>query len=64
MAHLAAVVVVLIAQLVIPVVPPLAEAFRASPLDAGEWLLVAAIALLPAAVAELIRGITRSEWVA
>ncbi len=61
---LAAVAVVLVAQIVIPLVPPLAEAFRASPLDAGEWLLVAVIALAPAVVAEAIRGVVRTEWVA
>jgi Ca2+-transporting ATPase len=60
-ACLAAVVI----QAAIPFVPPLAAAFRAIPLSATEWLLVGAIALAPAVVAELVR--TRSSrlaWVA
>jgi Ca2+-transporting ATPase len=49
-------------QVAIPFVTPLADAFRASPLDAEEWIVVAAIALTPAGVAELLRrrGLT---WV-
>ena len=43
-------------QAAIPFVPFLADAFRAVPLSAGEWILVAIIALAPAAVAELIRS--------
>jgi P-type Ca2+ transporter type 2C len=49
-------------QAAIPLVPPLAAAFRAVPLSVGEWLLVAAVAVAPAVVAELVR--TRSSRVA
>ena len=55
---------VAVIQLVIPFVPVLADAFRASPLDLEEWALVAVIALLPAIVAELIRARGRTVWVA
>jgi len=48
----------------IPVVPPLADAFRATPLDATDWLLVALIALAPAVVGELVRSRSRMSWVA
>jgi Ca2+-transporting ATPase len=51
-------------QLAIPHLPPLAEAFRATPLDALELALVAVVAVGPAAVAEGIRARTRSAWVA
>jgi P-type Ca2+ transporter type 2C len=53
-------------QVLIPYVPPLAEAFRATPLDLGDWLLVAAIAFAPALVAEMIRSRSRGQrlWVA
>ena len=59
----AAVIVVLV-QLAIPYVPPLAEAFRATTLDSSDWLLIAIIALTPALVAEVIRRVTGWEWVA
>ena len=42
----------LVLQAAIPYIPPLAEAFRATPLSMTEWLLVAAVALGPAVVAE------------
>jgi Ca2+-transporting ATPase len=42
-------------QIAIPFLPPLADAFRASPLDALEWGIVAGIGFAPAVVAELIR---------
>jgi hypothetical protein len=45
-------------------VPPLAAAFRATPLVASDWAIVAAIALAPAVLAELIRATTHREWVA
>ena len=45
--------VVVAVQVLIPLVPPLADAFRASPLSTWEWVLVAGVALLPAVVAEL-----------
>jgi Ca2+-transporting ATPase len=51
-------------QLAIPYVPPLADAFHAVPLDGGQWLLVLAIALAPALLAELVRAWRGREWVA
>jgi len=57
-------VVVLVIQVAIPFVPPLAEAFRATPLDLVDWTFVAVIALAPAIVAEIIRRATGREWVA
>jgi P-type Ca2+ transporter type 2C len=53
-------------QAVIPYVPPLASAFRATPLDLEDWLLVAVVAALPALLAELVRTRGRRElvWVA
>jgi Ca2+-transporting ATPase len=51
-------------QVAIPLVPPLADAFRASQLTMFEWLLVAVISLAPAAVAELARARGRGPWVA
>jgi Ca2+-transporting ATPase len=50
-------------QAAIPYVPPLAEAFHASPLSAAEWAAVAVIAVAPAVVAEAIRRRGR-PWVA
>jgi P-type Ca2+ transporter type 2C len=61
---LTACLAVLAIQIMIPFIPPLAEAFRATPLDVGDWALVAGIALAPAAVAELVRASTGREWVA
>ncbi len=63
---LAAGVAAIAVQALIPYVPVLAEAFRATTLDAGDWLLVAIVALLPAVVAEVarMRGRGRSVWVA
>ena len=55
---------VIVVQLLIPTVPPLADAFRATPLDVVDWAFVVAIALAPALVAEIIRGTTGREWVA
>lgn len=51
-------------QVLIPYVPPVAEAFQATPLDATDWLLVAGIALFPAAVAEIYRAARHRVWVA
>jgi Ca2+-transporting ATPase len=53
-------------QAVIPFVPPLAAAFRATPLDLEDWLLVAVVAAIPAVVAEVVRARSRREtvWVA
>jgi Ca2+-transporting ATPase len=61
---LLAVVVVVAVQIAIPFVPPLAVAFHASPLSVAEWGLVALLALLPAALAEIIRATRHGEWVA
>lgn len=63
---LAAAVAAVAIQVAIPYVPPLAEAFRATPLDLVDWLLVAVVASTPALVAELarMRGRGRSVWVA
>jgi Ca2+-transporting ATPase len=63
---LAACLVAIAIQVLIPYLPPVADAFRAVPLTSGEWLLVAVVALLPPAVAELVRWRGRGEldWVA
>ena len=61
---LAACLAVVATQVAIPFVPPLAEAFHATPLLATDWLFVAVVAFAPAVVAELIRGATGREWVA
>ena len=60
---LAALVVVAV-QAAIPFIPPLAEAFRAVPLSSVEWLVVVAVALAPAAVAEVVRSARHAVWVA
>lgn len=51
-------------QVLIPLVAPLADPFRASPLTLTEWGLVALIALAPALVAEVARTVRQSTWVA
>jgi len=51
-------------QAAIPYVPPLADAFRAVPLTASDWLLVAAVALSPALLAQVVRARRRISWVA
>jgi magnesium-transporting ATPase (P-type) len=56
--------IVVAVQVLIPLVPPLADAFRASPLSTWEWATVAGVALLPPVVAELVRRIGRGPWVA
>ncbi|MBA2380467.1 MAG: cation transporting ATPase C-terminal domain-containing protein, partial [Chloroflexi bacterium] len=61
---LAACLAVVVIQALIPVLAPLAGIFRASPLDAGEWLVVVAVALGPLVLAELVRGRSGREWVA
>jgi P-type Ca2+ transporter type 2C len=50
-------------QLLIPSVPVLADAFRASRLDPMEWVIAGSIALAPLAAADLIRRSGRA-WVA
>jgi magnesium-transporting ATPase (P-type) len=61
---LAACVITVAVQLAIPYVPALAEAFRATPLDLGEWALVGCIAVAPAVLAEAVRRLGRGPWVA
>jgi P-type Ca2+ transporter type 2C len=61
---LAAGLLVITIQALIPHVPILAEAFRASPLDAGDWALVAVIAVAPALLAETVRTATARTWIA
>jgi len=51
-------------HLLIPYVPPLAEAFRASPLGLAELILVIAVALVPAAFAQVVRVRRSVAWVA
>ena len=51
-------------QLAIPYLPPLAEAFRASPLSGLELGIVALVAVGPAIVAEVVRSARRTIWVA
>jgi len=51
-------------QALIPIVPALAEAFDAVPLDARDWALVAGIAVAPALLAEVVRSAGRGRWVA
>jgi len=55
---------VVVVQAAIPFIPGVAEAFRASPLNVGEWGLVALIAVAPAVVAEIARSSGRRLWVA
>jgi len=57
-------IAVIAIQVVIPSVPPLAEAFRATALDMSDWALVAAIALVPAILAQVVRGVTGRTWIA
>jgi Ca2+-transporting ATPase len=63
---LGACLVAVAVQVLIPYVPVLAQAFRATPLDASEWLIVAVVAFLPAAVAEVVRTVRRGRtvWIA
>jgi Ca2+-transporting ATPase len=61
----AAIVLVILAQVLIPAVPALADAFRATPLAAGDWLLVALVGLSPAVLAEGVRTARPgTSWVA
>ena len=55
---------VLAFQISIPYIPPLAAAFRATPLFASDWAIVAVVAFAPALLAELVRATTHREWVA
>ena len=58
-----AALLVIAGQALIPYVPFLASAFRASPLSGVEWVLVAAVALIPAAAAQVARA-TGRRWIA
>jgi Ca2+-transporting ATPase len=51
-------------QVAIPYLPPLAEAFRATPLEPDDWAIVAAVALAPALLAEVIRTVRGRPWIA
>jgi len=59
----AAALLVVLIQVAIPFVPPLADAFRATPLDAVEWGIVLVIGLVPAVVADVARRLGQT-WVA
>ncbi len=63
---LGACLVAVVVQALIPSIPGLADAFRATPLDASDWVIVLAVAFAPALVAEVIRtaGRGRTVWVA
>jgi Ca2+-transporting ATPase len=61
---LAAAIATVVIQAVIPAVPPLAEAFRATALDGIDWFLVAVVALGPAVLGQLVRAAGRGPWVA
>jgi Ca2+-transporting ATPase len=63
---LAACLVAVAVQALIPLVDPLAALFRAEPIALSDWLIVAVIALTPAAVAEVVRTLRRgaTSWVA
>ena len=53
-------------QVLIPYVPVLADSFRAVPLNAAEWVVVAIVAFIPAVAAEVVRTFARGRvlWVA
>jgi Ca2+-transporting ATPase len=53
----------LVVQAAMPYIPPVAEAFHATPLSLEEWGLIAVIALAPTVVAEIVRR-TGRIWVA
>jgi Ca2+-transporting ATPase len=61
---LLALLVVVAVQVTIPLLPPVAVAFHATPLALAEWLLVAGLAVLPAVLAEAMRTLRPREWVA
>jgi Ca2+-transporting ATPase len=60
---LGAAIVTVVVQAAMAAIPPLAEAFRAQPLDAVEWALVAVVALGPALAAQAIRARMHTVWV-
>ncbi len=51
-------------QALIPHVPALQEIFRATPLDASDWAIVAVVALAPAVLAEIVRTARGRLWIA
>jgi Ca2+-transporting ATPase len=57
-------VAVVVVQVAIPYIAPLAQSFHATLLDAVDWVLAGAAALTPALVADLVRRVTRRAWVA
>ena len=62
---LTACLLVIVIQVLIPWIPGLSAAFRATPLDGLEWVLVAIVALAPAVVAGVVRSVRPGrEWVA
>jgi Ca2+-transporting ATPase len=61
---LGACLLTVLVQVAIPFIPPLADAFRATPLDGVDWLIVGSIALAPAFVAQSMRALRRGYWVA
>ena len=61
---LGACIVVILVQVSIPFVPPVAEAFRAVVLTGWEWALVALVALAPAVLAQVVRTARGATWVA
>ena len=61
---LAACIAVVVIQVAMPFVPPLADAFRAQHLTAIDWALVAFVALAPALLAQVVRARSGRTWVA
>ena len=62
---LTACLLVIVIQALIPCIPGLSAAFRATPLDGLDWILVAIVALAPAVVAGIVRsGRPGTVWVA
>jgi Ca2+-transporting ATPase len=51
-------------QVAIPYIPPFAAAFRATPLEPDDWLIVAVVALAPALLAEVVRTVRGRLWIA
>jgi magnesium-transporting ATPase (P-type) len=51
-------------QVAIPFIPGIDSAFDATPLDTGDWALVAIVALAPALFAEANRAVFHRPWVA
>jgi hypothetical protein len=55
---------VLAIQVAIPFVPGVADAFHATVLEWSDWAVVAIVAFAPAVVAETVRTMGRTAWVA